>query len=427
MRLFFKRYMLPVILAFLAANIIFFFIKVPHTRSIFSPEYWRSMSLVGDVFRLVHTHYVDEDLVDYEVITDAALSGMMESLDDFSSYMGQAEYKNFSERTNQSYVGIGVEIERVDDRITIVSAFPGGASAEAGMVPGDQIIAVEGNDTRNATLTEMVAVLEGEDGSSVKVEVYRPSESQTLQFLLIRGDVKLQTVLDIRTVDEVNNIQYLRITNFGENTATEFRRALDDLESAGMKALVIDLRNNPGGLLQSAIAFSSEFFVKGELIVSTRGRTEKEYREFFSQTASRIRKFPIAIVINGESASASEIVAGVMQDTRRAVIVGQRSLGKGSVQSVYGLSQGRGLRQTTAMYFMPSGRTINKVGVEPDVPIVISDEESAQLVIQRRHTPYLSEEKFIEIFGFEPLEDRQLTAAIDVLKAALAADAFLKQ
>ncbi len=229
----------------------------------------------------------------------------------------------------------------------------------------------------------------------------------------------------VRNVElDMEGIAYLRINQFGMKTSEEFSRTLDRLESEGMKGLIIDLRNNPGGVLSAAISVAGQFFDEGEVVVYTKGRTTSSNRKYFSSTPARAGKYPICLLINQNSASAAEIVAGALRDKGRAITVGERSLGKGSVQKIFDLKNNEGIRQTTAFFFTAGGQGLDKVGVEPDILVEMSRDEYNKLRLQRNHKPYLGEEGFRREFGFDPIVDRQRDAARTTLKNILSSQEY---
>ena len=409
-----KRSILLLLLVGVGANLVYQFQRFPHLSGLFSPAYWQQIGTVGDVMRLVHTHYVDEERVGYDRLAQAAMAGMLGALDPYSSYIPKQRFEAFEEEAQKQYVGIGIEIERIERRITVVTPFEGGPAQESGVLSGDQIVDVGGVNTENFTLPETISLLRGSSGSEVRLRLYRPSTDRYLEVTLMRRFVNLASV---RNVGFSDGIGYLRINQFGEQTSAECARTLASLEKQGMEGLIIDLRNNSGGLLRAAVDVASEFLPQGELVVSTEGRTAKENDFYRADRGSEGKKgYSIVVLINGDSASAAEIVAGALQDAEQAVILGERSYGKGSVQSVYSLRSGDGVRQTTAIYRTPEGRNIEEIGIEPDVAIAVDPNDYARLRMQRRHLGFMTQERFRKEFGFTPIPDRQLQAARDPLK-----------
>lgn len=322
--------------------------------------------------------------------------------------------------SDQLYVGIGIEIERMQSRVTIREIFAGSPAGEVGLLAGDQIVGVEEENTEDFTVSEIMKVLRGKEGSTVNIAVNRPSTGERVEVSVSRRKIDLPSIRDFRLLDTENAIGYIRLTQFGRHSADEFSDALDALEGQGMRALIFDLRNNPGGILPVAVDIVGQFVGQGEVVVTTKGRDEGKIAEEVSQVPARAKQYPIAVLINGHSASASEVVSGALQDYEKAIVVGEASYGKGSVQSILGFGNGDGLRMTTAMYYLPSGRTIHKVGVEPDIEVSISDDEKLKLFTQRNHQALIDNAEFSTRFGFEPIEDPQILAAKEVLLGVLA-------
>jgi carboxyl-terminal processing protease len=263
-------------------------------------------------------------------------------------------------------------------------------------------------------MNDVIDLLRGKPQTKVVVRLLRPSTQKQLELTIIREVIKVESVRDVRVM--ADGIGYIQLAEFSEHTTEEFDRALDGLLKQGVTSLVLDLRNNPGGLLDAAVDVAEPFFRKGELIVYTQGRRPKDREDFRAETDGEPLTLPVAVLINAGSASAAEIVAGALKDTGRAVIVGERSFGKGSVQSIFKLKNGEGLRLTTARYYTPSGVTIHEKGIEPQIEVVMTPEEDDQLRLQRSRSDLSDPKEFAGRFGFTPIEDRQLQAAIEVLK-----------
>ena len=419
-----KRIILLGVLAGVAASFFYQAIRYPLVREFYSPSFWSNLMTVGDVMRMVHTQYVHEDTSEYDVLARASMEGMISSLDRYSEYMRIRDFQTFVEQNRQSYVVIGIEIHIIESRITVVTAFENWPAEEAGVVSGDQIVRVNGINTEEFSLTEINELLRGEAETSVSVGMFRPRSDETIDFDIPRRPVALVSVRNVEVSSD--GIAYLRINRFGNNTSREFIATLDRLERDGAHGLIIDLRNNPGGLLTAAVGVAEVYFEQGEKVVSTRGRTELQNRDYVARTPDREDSMPLVILINSASASAAEIVAGALQDTGRAIIVGERSHGKASVQSLYSISNGDGIRQTTAMYTMPSGRTINEVGVVPDVRVPVGEGDYVKLRAQRRHAPYLDKNAFRREFGFDPIPDVQRETANSILRSVILVDSYRK-
>ena len=410
--LFFSFYMvkriLPPLVALVAGiGVILWIINSP---------FWQTMVKVSTVMRLVHEQYVDADEVSYDRLGQTAIEGIMAGLDAHSRYMAQADFDRFSESTQQQYVGIGVEIERLRDRVTVITVFDGGAAAQAGIQPGDQIVEVEGEAAREWSVVEISERLRGLPGESVSAAFWRQIPGEERRVELIRAPVQLSSVREV-TIDE-SGFGYLAIRHFGEQTAGEVDRVLEDFEAARLRGLIIDMRDNPGGLLDAAKDVADLLLPPGQLITFIEGRIKEEREEFRAGPGLRLPGVPVVVIINEGSASGAEIVAGALQDANRASVVGATSFGKGSVQSIYSFRTGDALRQTTARYYLPSGRSIDKVGVQPDVEVEFSVQERAELILQRRHSEVLDRATFEEVFGWPPdRTDRPLEAAREILRA----------
>ena len=308
-------------------------------------------------------------------------------------------------------------MEQRDGHVVVVSPIAGSPAERAGMRRGDQLLKIDGELLVNPTLDSTIKLVRGEPGSLVTITVFRPSQNKAIDFAVRRERIELNSVR--LAAVRPGHLGYLQITQFSERTGDEFKTALTGLEKEGIRALVIDLRNNPGGLLDAAIDVCNEFFEKGELIVYTQGRTPESRENYNAKGAHVTRKYPVAILVNGGTASAAEIVSGAMRDTKRAVIVGEKTFGKGSVQSVIELENGEGLRLTTARYYTPSGVTIHEKGIQPHVEVEISADDEARIRLQQSRAadenPTNDEDK--------PIADVQLAAAEEILNGVLATKA----
>ena len=401
-----KRY-LPPVAAFVVCALLAVWVLT-------SP-FWQTVMKVSTVMRIVHDEYVDAESVSYERLRSAAIEGIMASLDAHSRYMPREDFERFEESTQQRYVGIGVEIERLRERVTVITVFEGGPAAEAGVMPGDQIIAVGEEDATEWSVADVARRLRGPAGERVSVTLMRPLSGEALVIELTRAPVRLASVRDERVDDE--GFAYIAIRQFGDRTAGEVREAAERFAEKGVRGLVIDMRDNPGGVLHSAKAVADVFLPRGQLIVSMEGRRQRDRVEFRAEKPALLEDIPLVVVLNESSASGAEIVAGALQDAMRATVVGATSFGKGSVQSVYSFRSGDALRQTTARYLLPGGRSIDKVGIEPDVHVEFSEEQRAELILQERHATILGADAFEEIFGWPPdRADEPLQRALKILR-----------
>ena len=325
---------------------------------------YQNLEVFSNVLTLLQQHYVEK--IDTKEVLEGAIRGMLMSLDPHSSYLKPEDFKELQEETRGSFSGIGIEITIRDGRLTIVSPIEGTPAFEKGLEAGDQIIAIEGEPTKNMTLMDAVKKLRGEKGTPVVLSVHRKSWQQLHDITIIRDVIPLHSVRSERLGD---GFAYVRISNFQANTVHDFTKALKKLnDEKPISGLIFDLRNNPGGLLDQAVKVADVFLDKG-VIVSTRGRNPEQNSSFKAESGDDYLDFPIVVLVNGGSASASEIVAGALQDHHRALILGTETFGKGSVQSIIPMPNGAGLRLTTAKYYTPSGDSIQATGIKPDVVV----------------------------------------------------------
>ncbi len=316
----------------------------------------------AEVLALIQSFYVEEKTT--KELATGAIKGLLRTLDPHSSYMDVSTYKNRQEETEGKFGGLGIEITLMDSYVTIVSPIEDTPAERKGLKSGDQIIKIEEQSTKNMDLYMAVKLMRGKIGTDVTLTIFRESSTKTFDVTITRAMIKIRSV-KYKMIDKT--IGYVRVSSFSQATTRELNSALSDMKNKGMKRIVLDLRNNPGGLLKQAVDVSDLFVGKGHTIVSTRGRTPDQNSQFFSNSWGDYADMPMVVIINAGSASASEIVAGAMQDLERAVVVGDRSFGKGSVQTIRRLSDGSGLSLTTARYFTPSGKMIHGIGIEPDV------------------------------------------------------------
>lgn len=344
-----------------------------------------AMSQFNNVLQLVRTHYYDDKKVAYKTLIQGALKGMLETLDPFSSYMPPTEFSNMSEQMKGQLGGIGVVITvNKEGKLCVVAPVAGSPSANAGILPNDQIVAVDKVLANTMKLDAVIHMIKGDPGTKVLITVYRPATDKQLDFELTRSVIEIATVQNVTVLP--GNIGYLQLTEFSAKTPDELFRALRDLNVGSLNGLIIDERNNPGGLLDSAAAVCELFLSTGDLIVYTEGREGIRQQEIFARdvlpsgnVAPHYLKPPLVILINGGSASGAEVVAGCLQDHHRAQLVGEKSFGKGSVQEVYNLPDGGGVRLTIAHYFTPSARIIHEHGIPPDVEVKLAPEAAAKL------------------------------------------------
>jgi carboxyl-terminal processing protease len=390
-----------------------------------APSWWpdkerdRNVRYYKRVLQLVKENYVGDAPASYDELTRAALSGMVETLDPHSQFMRADEYQETEEELSNAFGGVGLQVEQRDGQVVVIAPMAGTPAERAGLRHGDRLVKIDGKALENPTVEKTVRLIRGEPDSSVLITVYRASQNRTIDFTLKRERIRLDSVSNATIGSD--GIGYLQITQFSERTGEEFARALSNLEKQGLRALVIDLRNNPGGLLDAAVDVCNEFFNPGELIAYTQGRAPDSREDFKALGGHPPRTYPVAILVNGGTASAAEIVSGAMKDTHRAVIVGEKTFGKGSVQSVLELENGEGLRLTTARYYTPSGVTIHEKGIKPQVELEVSADDDGKIRLQQSRPDLTSPAEFTDRFGFARIADQQRNVAEEVLAGVLAA------
>ncbi|MDD2239036.1 MAG: S41 family peptidase [Kiritimatiellae bacterium] len=342
---------------------------------------YQMYELFSKVVEQVRAHYVEEDKSTYEELVEGALKGMLQSLDPHSQFMDKEAFKAMREETAGQFGGLGITIGLKDMVLTVIAPMEGTPAFRAGLLSGDKIMEVDGESTEGITLEDAVKKLRGEPGSTVEIKIFRPTVQLMKKFELERAVINVPSVKDTRVLD--GQIGYIRMLQFGESTADDLQRELDSLEEQAVKALVLDLRSNPGGLLSAAVEVAQKFLRRGDLIVFTRGRDNRMERSYRARARTTFPNVPMAVLINGFSASASEIVAGALQDNQRAILVGEKSFGKGSVQSVLPQDGGTAIRLTTAKYYTPSERVIHDNGIEPDIVVPLSVDNWRNILLAR--------------------------------------------
>lgn len=335
---------------------------VPNVLAIPKEDY-ESLETFTNLLAIIKRNYVDE--VNTKDLVAGAINGMLNSLDPHSAYLTPDLYKDLQTETQGRFGGLGIEITVRNGILTVVSPIEDSPAFQAGIKPGDQIIKIEDEFTKDIALTQAVKKLRGPKGSKVTISIKREGVPELLDFTLVRDTIRVQSVRS-RTLEE--GYGYVRIAQFQERTDRDVQRALEKLagEKAGIKGLVLDLRNDPGGLLTQAVRVSDLFLDSG-LIVYTEGRLENQKQKYFAHKEGSWTEFPMVVLVNGGSASASEIVAGALQDHRRAIVLGTKTFGKGSVQTILPLDDQSALRLTTARYYTPKGRSIQATGIVPDI------------------------------------------------------------
>lgn len=338
----------------------------------FAEDRYSDLQNFSKILNLIQQYYVEE--VDTKKLVNGAIKGMLRELDPHTNYMPPEMFKDFESETSGEFGGLGIEISVQNGILTIISPIEDTPAWIAGIKPGDKIVAINGQSTKGFSLVEASALLKGKRGSSITLSVVRESQEKPIDFLITRGSVKIKSIKPT-TLDD--GFIYVKITSFIDNTSNDLEKALTAFKKKNngkIEGILIDLRRNPGGLLEQAIKVS-DLFLKDGIIVSTIGRDPKNKEVSVATKKAPFGDVPIVILINEFSASASEIVSGALQDNKRAIVVGERSFGKGSVQSVIKLGDGSGLKLTVARYYTPSGVSIQSEGIKPDIEIEDIDAE----------------------------------------------------
>jgi carboxyl-terminal processing protease len=380
---------------------------------------YEQVRLLTKSIMIIRASYVDQGKTSYKGLVHAALAGMVQSLDPYSQFMEPVGYQALKEETQGEFGGIGIVIGVKDNILAVIAPMEDTPAFRAGMLAGDKIIEINGEKTDGWIVPDAVRRLRGDRGTSLTLKVLR-NNRDVKEFSLVRDIIRIQSVKGGRVLED--GIGYVRLTQFSEPTAAALAESLEKLTKQGIRGLVLDLRNNPGGLLSSAIQVSQLFLKKGTLIVSTRARDGKPAAPAARSAGStHYVDFPLVVLVNFGSASASEIVAGALQDNKRAALVGETTFGKGSVQSVIPIEDGNALRLTTARYYTPSGRSIHEKGIEPDIIVPVTPEEWMDVMAKRNYdeNPELRADNEEKPPKYNTTVDRPLERAVDLLKGIL--------
>lgn len=336
-----------------------------NSARVFAEERYQELQLFAKVLNLVQQYYVEE--VDTKKLIYGGIKGMLRELDPHTNFLPPEIYKEFETETSGEFGGIGIEITVQNGVLTVISPIEDTPAYKAGIQAGDKIVEIDGESTKGFSLVEAAQRMKGKKGAKIKMVIFREGLDKPKEFVIERGTVKIKSV---KYLDLDEGFGYIRLTSFIENSASDMEKAIKAHEKKykGMKGLIIDLRRNPGGLLDQAIQIS-DLFLEAGTIVSTMGRNQKEKEVVYAKKAGTLPNFPLIVLVDQYSASASEILAGALQDNHRALIMGSRSFGKGSVQSVVKLGDGSGLKLTVGRYYTPSGRSIQAYGIVPDIEL----------------------------------------------------------
>ena len=381
---------------------------------------YTEISVFTRALELIRQDYVDPNKISFHDLTYGAMRGMLGALDPHSQFMDPDDFKGMEDDTKSQFGGLGIVVSAKDGNLVVVTPMEDTPGFKAGLLPGDQILKINGTATDKMELNDAIAKLRGDPGQKVTLTIIRPATREIKDFTMERAIIKVPSVKDARILGpEIAGdykVGYLRITQFNEPTPADLSKRLDELEARGMQALVIDLRYNPGGLLNSAVDVCGQFLPPHTMVVSTEGRMPSQKRSYWtSDTGKEHPDYPIAILVNGSSASGAEIVAGALKDLGRAIVVGETTFGKGSVQSVMQLPDGSAMRLTTAKYYTPSHQVIHEHGVTPNIHATLTADEERLLLLSRRED-VLSDDEKKELDGFR---DPQLDRAVDALKGVM--------
>jgi carboxyl-terminal processing protease len=381
---------------------------------------YSQISMFAKALEVIRQDYVDGNKTGYHDLVAAALKGMLSSLDPHSQFMDPNDFREMQDDTRSRFNGLGIEVTIRNGLPTVVSAMEDTPAAKAGILSGDQILKVNGTSTERMELQDVMNVLRGPVGRKVMLTLIRPSTKEIKEYTLERVEIKVASVKATHLLPpELTGpfkIGYVRLIQFNEPTADDLGKGLDALQKQGMQALILDLRNNPGGLLNSAVDVCAQFLPPNTEVVSTQGRAASQQRDYATSAVGRERPhFPMAVLVNEGSASGAEIVAGALKDLRRAILVGETTFGKGSVQNVLQLPDGSALRITTAKYYTPSKQVIHGNGVTPNIRVPMTGDQ-ARLLFTMRNTESLSPQDEKNAIKSR---DPQMLRAIDALKGVM--------
>ena len=380
---------------------------------------YSQISMFAKAVQLLRQDYVDGNKTSYHELITAAMKGMLASLDPHSQYMDPNDFRDMQDDTRSRFNGLGIEVSIKNGLPTVVSPMEDTPAAKAGILSGDQILKINGTATDKMDLQDAMNLLRGPPGQKVTLTLLRPSSKEVHEYTLERVEIKVQSVKSAHLLDrelsEQFKIGYVRLVQFNEPTADELSKTLDELQKQGMQALILDLRNNPGGLLNSAVDVCSQFLPPNTKVVSTQGRVTSQQRDYTTPTTRKERpEFPMAVLVNEGSASGAEIVSGALKDLHRAILVGETTFGKGSVQNVLQLPDGSAIRFTTAKYYTPSKQVIHGNGVTPNIRVPMTSEQERILFVTRSSEVKLEDEK-----NLIKTRDPQMLRAIDALKGVM--------
>jgi len=407
------------------------------------PDTYEELKSFTQALEIVKRNYVENP--DNRELIEGAIRGMVASLDPHSSYMNERQFKEMNVDIRGEFTGVGIQIGIKNQQLMIIAPIEDTPGFRAGLAAGDKILKINDEWTRDISIEQAVDIMRGPRGTPVNLMILREGWDKPKEFKIIRDVIKVASVKSRMFNDSIG---YVKIIQFQGQTTEELEKALKDLEAKGIKKLVLDLRNDPGGLLDASVDVSSKFLPKDSLVVYLQGRQKTDRKDFLTTSTETPRNYPIVVLVNTGSASASEIVSGALQDSKRALIVGTQTFGKGSVQTVFPLEGGGGLRLTTAKYYTPSGRSIQNVGITPDIEVKlpaikdVKNGDSVHMVVRekdlehhlknetvkedkKKEKPAEEEDFAMETLPKDDKDDIQLQKAIEILTpAVLASDVF---
>jgi len=377
-------------------------------------DFYNQVELLTDAISLIQANYVED--VNSKDLIYGALKGLLSSLDAHSQFMDPELYKELEVETTGWFGGVGIEITIKDNLLTIISPIEDTPAWEGGIKGGDRIIAIDGESTKDIDISEAAKKLRGEAGTKVHLTIMREKEKRLFDVEITRAIIEIESIKRSEIIDA--KIGYIKLIRFMKDTAGELEDALTELEKEGMDALILDLRNNPGGLLKAAVEVADKFIDTGKIIVSTQGKRSGQTMKFKSKLKNTHPRYPLVVLVNYGCASASEIVAGAVQDNKRGIILGERTFGKASVQTVIPMKDGSAIRLTTAKYFTPSGKSIHDEGIIPDIRVEYKryEEKEGEPTLAEKFFEKIKNEKEEDKEEKEDIHDNQILAAIDVLK-----------
>jgi carboxyl-terminal processing protease len=410
------------------------------------PDPYEELRTFTQALELIRKNYVENP--DAKEVIEGGIRGMVSSLDPHSSYMTEHQFKDMNTEIKGEFTGVGIQIGVKNQQLTVIAPIEDTPGYRAGLAAGDKIMKINEEWTKDLSIEQAVDKMRGPKGTDVRLLIYREGWDKPKEFKITRDVIKVQSV-KWRMLDD--GIGYVKLIQFQGQSAEELEKALKALEAKGMIKLVLDLRNDPGGLLDASVDVSGKFLPKDSLVVYLQGRQKADRKDFNTSNDAAPRKFPMIVLVNTGSASASEIVAGALQDSKRALIVGTQTFGKGSVQTVFPLDNGGGIRLTTAKYYTPSGRSIQNVGITPDIEVKlppikdVKEGDSAHVVVRekdldrhlknetvkedgkKKEKPVAEDDFTLEVMPKEDKDDIQLQKAISILKQSTVAEDVFKE